>query len=149
MNKLEYDPAVPLTELQAVELTWEMWHWLWEHPMMDKHDFLKRKMPQAVGEVANDCFCCQYVGEKAPKIIAMHRGFGCANGDNPIEICPLRKLWPNGCQGEGSPYSDWLDTEPTEAFKGLRWKAAARIFDACEEKLAEFYRCETVKETNP
>lgn len=143
MNRPKYDPAVPLTERQALELTWDMWHWLSLHPMQDKHDYLNQHQPETMLYVANHCFCCEYIKQKFPTEVSL-KGFLCAGGRGRIDFCPLGALWPTGCE-EGGPWLDWLDTEPVESYRLLRVQAANAIADACQERLSEMNKAETVE----
>lgn len=117
MFELDHQKPFRLTKKKAIELTIELWKWVYKNKSFDK-----KAWPEwdKYGYVKNECFCCEYVDRK-PHL------FG--NMDC-VEYCPLYKLWPHEasysdgqlmavpCQSNNSSFERWF-LEEIEGAKEL------------------------------
>lgn len=105
-----------LTERKVLELTRYQWFNI-------AKNFLRTKPPS---EFIHDCACCHYVvelvhGEEGKHILrdremfySMCQPVNCIShskniiSTNCIDLCPMRELWPKGCERGDSPYLTWL-----------------------------------------
>jgi hypothetical protein len=108
MFDLDHQKPFRLTKKKVIELTIELWKWVYENKSHDK-----RAWPEwdKYGYVKNECFCCEYADRKPH-----------AFGDMDCEdYCPLYKLWPHGagysdgrliivpCQSNNSSFERWVE----------------------------------------
>ena len=106
-----------LSKKEALRMCRKLWKWLAKHPGLGKSEaFHDLKLPH----MSCGCPCCEYNKQR-----------GIMEGDGHAACakrCLLRDLWPNGCLGKGSPfseweYSGWFDTE-----------SAMKIANACKQR---------------
>lgn len=105
-----------LSKKRAIELTLELWQWLYKHP--DKGKF---KWPE-----------WEYNGGKYPTVI--NDCFACNKG--PCSKCPLLPLWPDTCcpgAHQSTIYTRWAAAKSNKTRK----KYAKQIVDFCKKELAK------------
>ena len=127
-----------LTKEKALELTFELWKWLGEHPNAKKYDWPGwEKYSTGV----TYCFICDYVEQKT--------GEYPDEADVCFKYCILIDLWPNigstgsysPCCIEPSPFIRW-DTAKTPK---TRKKYAKIISDYCTKMLDEINLKEDIR----
>lgn len=125
-----------LTERTALELTRLTWMRV-ASGECDKREAARRVAHcRKMGRPLHDCFCCAYVAQQVKEGVD---GMDCADldpsgtrHDEYIAHCPLRELWPDGCQ-ESGPYHNYQATLEEEA----RHRYAEEIVDGCTDALAK------------
>lgn len=128
-----------MSELEALEKTREMWQLIASGQAISKIDALH------IMRVADDdvprhfCFCCERVG----RLFGDRNDMTCSNPNNcfydqviraegkkMLSACPLRDLWPNGCEAPDSPYEKFKTTL-------LKKDRAQDIVDGCDKAIAK------------
>lgn len=129
-----------LTRKRALELTRDQWDWLAKHP--DKYKYEWPMLDKFKGKPIFDCFCCEYAKQHGEKDFGDRRNIEWRDASCPQ--CPLRKLWPQNCTGNKSPFMEWhkihLLLGPAHVMKDLMQAAsrcAAIIANAARAELAE------------
>jgi hypothetical protein len=135
---------------RALEETWKMWQWLTNNSYITtKHDVPSHLKPSSYlgGLAINLCSCCEFVNNHTA--IETKNNFPCGNTDKDelkefyhyslesgrrqIQLCPLKSLWPQGCEHSSSPYTMWQEAEDEKERK----EAAQQIADAALRLLTE------------
>src|SRR5579872_768716 len=93
------------------------------------------KPASALYEFRFDCPCCQYVADK----LDIPGGMPCAavrseSDRKTLALCPLNKLWPDGCGRSTSPFEKWSSSNFGSS---LRKRYARIIADGARKALAE------------
>ena len=105
-----------LTKKKVLELTMELWQWLYDNPGSGKCDWPGWQMNGGANKAVCNCFACEYAFNSL-------KNGGCFD-------CPLLPLWPGGgCVEESSLYCQWTKTRDIE----LRKKYAKGIIDFCKK----------------
>lgn len=110
-----------LTKKRAIELTLELWTWLYENPTKYKANWPGWTWSGGqYKEVSCDCFCCEWVFTVTKK--------GCSS-------CPLAPLWGASCAelSEGNVYRLWGEATTNKDKK----KYAKQIVNFCKKELAK------------
>lgn len=123
MKSINITYSLPLTEIEALEVTHEMWKWLSENIGRTKQLWIEQFQPQ-LRNMLSGCACCEF-----------------AKGDYPCvncTECPLRTYWGTKSQaciyGVNPDFNTWyLEANPTS----VRLAAAKRISDAALARLQE------------
>ena len=104
-----------LTKKRVLELTLELWQWLYDNPGSGKCDWPGWRRNGGIHEATCNCFACEYA-------------FSSLKGS--CFKCPLLPLWPGyGCMGVNSLYVQWTQTTNME----LRKEYAEKIIDFCKK----------------
>ena len=131
-----------LTLQRALEITADMWTWLAANPLKEKHEWPPLEI---VGRMRNHCACCEYVVCKygKDKWQVRYNGMPCAEkdpkwskqvkarSDKWLAHCPLKKLWPHGCEHPESPYAGW----GAEMDIAVRAEYAMKIAEEADKEL--------------
>lgn len=99
-------------EKTALLLTADLWHEIAVNGYLTKgqSEFVKNRT------FLHDCPLCHYVVQNNPEVMeevcstreVVIISFRCT------PVCPMRELWPKGCEAVGSPFHDWLFCCETE-----------------------------------
>lgn len=103
------NPDKPMTKTKALKETYKQWDTIARLGLFSKME----------NGFAYNCACCEYVIQKeygvkwkdsvrtpymnCTKTSLRNRTLNC------IDSCPMKDLWPNGCETYGSPYKTWSD----------------------------------------
>lgn len=113
--------TLPLTEIDALEITRDMWKWLSEDIGRTKKQWLNEFQPSLIN-MAFSCACCE---------------FATKNGWRDCSQCPLKNYWGNtsiACDYGGRDYNIWSSNAYSPS---LRLAAALRLSQAAERRLQE------------
>ena len=105
-----------MTKKQALEITRDLWTWLEKTGSSVKGDWPGWNQ---VGGMHHNCPCCHLVLEQlgverswpddfTPMKCASNVSMDETNWFAWHSLCPLKSLWPNGCEAEG-PFRGWDD----------------------------------------
>ena len=108
-----------LTKKRVLELTLELWQWLYDNPNKRKENWPGWEGNGGSYYSETKCFACSYT-------FAQKDGDGC-------NLCPLLPLWPDGCTASSqSPYMQWVMAKSRKDRK----KYTKEIVDFCKKELA-------------
>lgn len=107
-----------LTKKRAIELTLELWMWLYENPGKYKSDWPGWKDSGGIYETVDcECFACEHA------FATIRR----------CKSCVLLPLWPQTCTSGDNVYANWNEATTDKAKK----KYAKQIVDFCKKELAK------------
>jgi len=96
-----------ISKIEALKETYKLWSEIAEKDLQEKPD----------SEYVHGCACCEYVVQRIKGVGAkpewrmwiMQQNDNDGDNVDCIDLCPLKSLWPFGCESEDSPYSIWSD----------------------------------------
>jgi len=116
--------TLPLSEIDALEITRDMWNWLSQDLNRTKHQWIKEFQPHLLWKLRNECACCSY----AYQVDSMLQD--CTK-------CPLRGHWGStttACNKDGADYTVWYDDKNCDI---IRIRAAENIARAASKRISE------------
>ena len=137
-----------MNKLETLAATRDQWQWLADNPDKDKADYFT-KDNVAGYRPAFYCYCCQFV---LKSIGHNKRGMNCSDRNSFgfdqawLDTCPLKTLWPDGCESPSSVYIRWRsiwiiedEDSPEERADKLKLKKiyAQQIADHCQKLIDE------------
>ncbi len=106
-----------MTKIECLEAMVRIWTEVYERSCFWKLDI------KEACKYANECPCCQYVIDKSNGTSSLMYKYDCIN------LCPLKGLWPYGCEDYSNPvFLRWCEGDVT---------AAKEIADYSQKLLSE------------